>query len=343
MIHGADGLDEISGEAPTDVVQFDRSGVRRWTLDPSDYGVHATRAEIRGGDAATNAAALLAILEGERSPRADLVLPQRRARARRRGRGGRRSRRHGPRAPRRSRPAGARAALEALRGGRAGDRAQMQGGYDRHAGEALCGQSGGARGPTEAREPLDVLRERARGRRGRRRFRAALANARGPAIVAEIKRASPSVGLIVPHLDPAEIARAYEASGADAISVLTEADHFLGDLAYLDVARSATSLPILRKDFLCTAYEVVQSAAYGADAILAILAGVTDQQLAEMMEQAKRFELDILVEVHTEAELRRALDGGRDAAGDQQPQPAQLRDRPRRHRRGCRSCRAARW
>jgi anthranilate phosphoribosyltransferase len=74
VIHGADGLDEISGEAPTDVVQFDGDGVRRWTLDPADYGVHATRAEILGGDAATNAAALLAILDGERSSRADLVV-----------------------------------------------------------------------------------------------------------------------------------------------------------------------------------------------------------------------------------------------------------------------------
>jgi anthranilate phosphoribosyltransferase len=74
VIHGEDGLDEISGEAPTDVVQFDRSGVRRWTLNPGDYGVHASRADILGGDASVNAAALLAILGGERSARADLVL-----------------------------------------------------------------------------------------------------------------------------------------------------------------------------------------------------------------------------------------------------------------------------
>ncbi|MEA2721628.1 MAG: anthranilate phosphoribosyltransferase [Candidatus Eremiobacteraeota bacterium] len=74
VIHGEDGLDEISGEAPTDVVQFDRNGVKHWTLNPADYGVRASRAEIRGGDAAVNAAAVLAILGGERSPRADLVL-----------------------------------------------------------------------------------------------------------------------------------------------------------------------------------------------------------------------------------------------------------------------------
>ena len=125
------------------------------------------------------------------------------------------------------------------------------------------------RASDEVREPLDVLRARAEGRRPERRgFRAALAVANGPAIVAEIKRASPSVGLIVPHLDPAAIAREYEQAGADAISVLTESDHFLGDLAYVDVARSASSLPILRKDFLSSSYEVVQSAAYGADAMV---------------------------------------------------------------------------
>jgi indole-3-glycerol phosphate synthase len=177
--------------------------------------------------------------------------------------------------------------------------------------EKLYAAKARVREADEAREPVEVLRERAQSRLGERRgFRAALGAAQGPAIVAEIKRASPSVGLIVPHLDPAEIARTYEAAGADAISVLTEADHFLGDLAYLDIARGATSLPILRKDFLCTAYEVVQSAAYGADAILAIVAGLRDAQLAEMMEQAHAFALDVLVEVHTEDELRRALAAG---------------------------------
>jgi indole-3-glycerol phosphate synthase len=177
--------------------------------------------------------------------------------------------------------------------------------------EKLYAAKAAARAVDEEREPLEALQQRARARLGERRgFRAALAAARGPAIVAEIKRASPSVGLIVPHLDPAEIARTYEAAGADAISVLTEADHFLGDLAYLDVARGASALPILRKDFLCTAYEVVQSAAYGADAILAIVAGLTDAQLVAMMHEASVYALDVLVEVHTEDELRRALAAG---------------------------------
>jgi indole-3-glycerol phosphate synthase len=177
--------------------------------------------------------------------------------------------------------------------------------------EKLYAAKAAVRAADEAREPLDALRERAQSRIGeRRRFRVALTSAQGPAIVAEIKRASPSVGLIVPHLDPAEIARTYEASGADAISVLTEADHFLGELAYVDVARGATALPILRKDFLRSRYEVVQSAAYGADAVLAIVAGLTDGCIAEMIEEARRYQLDVLVEVHTEAELHRALAAG---------------------------------
>jgi indole-3-glycerol phosphate synthase len=163
----------------------------------------------------------------------------------------------------------------------------------------------------ERREPIGMIRDRARNRRAQRRpFAAALARAAGPAIIAEIKRASPSLGLIVRSLDPAAIARDYDRAGADAISVLTEADHFLGDLAYLDVVRSASRLPILRKDFLSTRYEVAQSAAYGADAVLAIVAGLSDGQISEMLDEAHEFALDVLVEVHNESELRRALAAG---------------------------------
>ncbi|MBV8425503.1 MAG: indole-3-glycerol phosphate synthase TrpC [Candidatus Eremiobacteraeota bacterium] len=160
-------------------------------------------------------------------------------------------------------------------------------------------------------EPMDKLEARAAARLGERRpFRDALANARGPAVVAEIKRASPSRGLIVRDLDPAATARRFAASGADAISVLTESDHFLGDLAYLDAARGAGSLPILRKDFLYDPYQVAQSAAYGADAILAIVAGIDDATLEMLLRESRRWQLDVLVEIHDEAELRRALHAG---------------------------------
>jgi indole-3-glycerol phosphate synthase len=164
------------------------------------------------------------------------------------------------------------------------------------------------RAADQAREPLEAVRARAVSRTAERRpFRAALLAGEGPAIIAEIKRASPSVGLIVRELDPAAIARAYEAAGANAVSVLTEGDHFLGDLAYLDVARSACKLPILRKDFMRTPYDVAQSAAYGADCVLAIVAGLSDEELTAMFEEAARYAMDVLVEVHDESELARAV------------------------------------
>jgi indole-3-glycerol phosphate synthase len=159
-----------------------------------------------------------------------------------------------------------------------------------------------------ARENLAEVVERGWRRRGERRsLSAALRCASGPAIVAEIKRASPSLGLIARNFDPHQIAVMYERAGADAISVLTEADHFLGDIAYLDVARANSTRPILRKDFLSTPYQIAQTSAYGADAVLLIVAGLSDEQLHELAEEARRFDLDTVVEIHDEEELRRAL------------------------------------
>jgi indole-3-glycerol phosphate synthase len=160
-------------------------------------------------------------------------------------------------------------------------------------------------------EPLERIEARAESRlHARRSFRGALERSRGPAIIAEIKRASPSRGLIVRELNPAAVAERYAKSGADAISVLTETDHFLGDLAYLDQARDAAALPILRKDFLNDPYQVAQSAAYGADAILAIVSGIDDATLAMLLREARRWQLDVLVEIHDERELERSLSAG---------------------------------
>ncbi|GAC1300293.1 MAG: indole-3-glycerol phosphate synthase TrpC [Vulcanimicrobiaceae bacterium] len=160
----------------------------------------------------------------------------------------------------------------------------------------------------EARESYGVISARAESRRGERRgFARALRESRGPAVIAEIKRASPSVGLIARNFDPAAVAANYQRAGADAISVLTEADHFLGDLSYLDIARAHSTKPILRKDFLSTRYHIAQAAAYGADAILLIVAGLSDETMRELCAEAARFDIDTLVEVHDEEELVRAL------------------------------------
>lgn len=168
----------------------------------------------------------------------------------------------------------------------------------------------------EAREPYDALRERALARRAERRpFERALREANGPAIIAEIKRASPSAGLIARNFDPPAIAEIYDRSGADAISVLTEADHFLGELAFLDAVRPRTSKPLLRKDFLATPYDVAQSAAHGADCILLILAWLDGEAMRACLEEARAYDLDVLVEVHDLAELERAAAVGATLVG----------------------------
>lgn len=160
----------------------------------------------------------------------------------------------------------------------------------------------------ETATPLGIVQKRAAERvGGRRRFLNAVQRASGPAIIGEIKRASPSAGLISRNFDPAAIAAQYERAGVDCISVLTETDHFLGELSYLDVARGHSSVPILRKDFLQTRYDVAQSAAFGADAVLLIVAGLSDAQLRACMDEARLYDLDVLVEVHDAHELDRAL------------------------------------
>jgi indole-3-glycerol phosphate synthase len=160
----------------------------------------------------------------------------------------------------------------------------------------------------EAKEPYGLVRERAlAGKAQRRPFMRAVSQSSGPAIIGEIKRASPSAGLIARNFDAQRTARVYEAAGVDCISVVTETDHFLGDLEYLDAARAIATRPLLRKDFLSRPYDVAQSAAHGADAILLIVAGLSDEQMRVCTDEAALYALDVLVEVHDGSELERAL------------------------------------
>lgn len=163
--------------------------------------------------------------------------------------------------------------------------------------------------------PVAEWERRAEQRRaGRRDFRAALSR-RGPAIIAEIKKASPSKGVLAEEFDPARIAAQYARGGAAALSVLTDAEFFQGSLADLEAARAAGGLPALRKDFTIAPEQILEAAAHGADAILLIAAILSEREIRDFREAAGRFGMAALVEVHNRRELDTAVAAGSDLIG----------------------------
>lgn len=154
---------------------------------------------------------------------------------------------------------------------------------------------------------LEGLIDTARACAPTRGFRAALVQADGLAVIAEIKRRSPSKGLLAPDLDPVDLACAYDAGGASCLSVLTDEEFFGGSAADLGAARAAVTVPVLRKDFTVAASDVCDARLMGADAVLLIAAALDDAELADLSSLAIELGLDRLVEIHDETELERAM------------------------------------
>ena len=161
-----------------------------------------------------------------------------------------------------------------------------------------------------AHRDLASVRADAEARGGLRDFEAALRArlaAGRPAVIAEVKKASPSKGVLREHFEPAEIAASYQRGGAACLSVLTDTQFFQGSAAYLQQAREACALPVLRKDFIVDAYQVFEARAMGADCMLLIAACLDDAAMADLEAQARALGMAVLVEVHDQAELARAL------------------------------------
>jgi indole-3-glycerol phosphate synthase len=160
----------------------------------------------------------------------------------------------------------------------------------------------------DVRPRRGVFERRIAARRDFRDFAAAISSA--PAIIAEIKKASPSRGVLTADFDPAAIARSYQGGGAAALSVLTDREFFQGSLEDLESARHATALPVLRKDFVLDTVQILEAAAYGADAILLIAAILSDSELGSFRSTAEDLGMAAVVEIHNKPELDRAVASG---------------------------------
>ena len=301
VVSSEDGLDEMSTSAPTHVVEVNGDAIERYVVAPQDVGLELSAPDaVAGGTPDANATTTRAILAGEPGPGRGLALLNAGAAIYAAGLAD-------------SLREGVEAAREAVDSGAA---ARTTEAYTRAVAEARRRMSvldrivDATRADVARRRqavPLSELEQRAAGSREDRPFSEAL-TLPGISVIAEYKRRSPSAGEIRRDATVVDIVGAYERGGAAALSILTEGRHFGGSLDDLREARAASALPILRKDFVVDPYQVYESTVAGADAILLIVAALDDDDLSLLHGEAVALDLDVLVEVHDEDELERALE-----------------------------------
>ena len=296
------------------VTAWQDGGVRRFTVKPEDAGLSRAPVEaIRGGDAALNAATLQALLQGATGPYRDTVLLNAAAALIVAGKANdlREGCRDGRpldrirRCTRRVRDVAARNST-ALKD-RMPDTVNLR---TSDVLARICNEKRAAVAQAKSNVSIESLRSEIGARGAPRGFGSALKQAVAEGrygLIAEIKKASPSGGLIRPDFDPPALAQAYRAGGATCLSVLTDAPYFQGSPEHLVAVRGAVDMPVLRKDFILDPWQVYESRAMGADCILLILAALSDSEARELEALARDLDMDVLAEVHDEREIERAL------------------------------------